>query len=140
LFRSHESWLQKDSICALRNESGFVLYRWSRIHNVFKRFVSWIRFVDLFWKIRFVDLFLKDLFCGFILWKQKFQITRFVLFRKDSCTNPASLKNSPYLSKHCWETKVLVKLYITNYKAVLNNWLYFCHYFLEIKHSIMAHL
>ena len=72
----------------------------SRICMVFKRFVSWIRFVlrcskDSFrgfvsW-IRFVDLFLKDLFRGFVLWKIFFLITRFVSFRKDSYTNPASL-------------------------------------------------
>ncbi len=47
----------------------------------FHGFVLWIRF----WKIRFVDSFR-----GFVSWKQKFQITRFVSFRKDSCTNPAS--------------------------------------------------
>jgi hypothetical protein len=39
----------------------------------------------------FVGLFLKDSFCGFVLWKQKSQITRFVSIRKDSYTNPASL-------------------------------------------------
>ncbi len=50
--------------------------------TVFKRFVLWI------W---FVDLFLKDLFCGFVLWKQKSQITRFILFQKDLYTIPASL-------------------------------------------------
>ena len=48
----------------------------------FKRFVSWIRFVDLF---------LKDSFCGFVSCKQKSQITRFVSILKDSYTNPASL-------------------------------------------------
>ncbi len=48
----------------------------------FERYVLWIRFVDLF---------SKDLFCGFVLWKQKYQITRFVSFWKDSYTNPASL-------------------------------------------------
>ncbi len=36
-------------------------------------------------------LFLKDSFCGFVLWKQKYQITRFVWICKDSYTNPASL-------------------------------------------------
>ena len=41
--------------------------------------------------IRFVDSFLKDSFCGFVSCKQKSQITRFVLIRKDSYTNPASL-------------------------------------------------
>ncbi len=117
--------------CALRNESGFISYRGSRILNVFKRFNLFSRiqriltspdeslvhrrtlnkpesirilgfrfanpywfqkicFADLFRRpvferfvswIRFVDLFLKDSFCGFILWKQKisnFSI-RFVL-------------------------------------------------------------
>ena len=34
---------------------------------------------------------LKDSFRGFVSWKQKFQITRFVSIRKDSYTNPASL-------------------------------------------------
>jgi hypothetical protein len=43
--------------------------------------------------IRFVDSFLKDLFRGFVSCKQKSQITRFVLIRKDSYTNPASLEN-----------------------------------------------
>ena len=135
------------------DESGFVSYRGSRILHVFKRFVSWIRFVDWFSKdstcfyesyeslrilstiawneslkikireseslrifkvriresgfvnpnpkdsyrgfilwIRFVDLFLKDSFRGFVSWKIFFQITRFVSFRKDSYTNPASLE------------------------------------------------
>ncbi len=77
----------------------------SRIQSIFKRFVLWIRFVlrcskDSFrgfvferfvsW-IRFVDSFLKDLFRGFVSWNFFFQITRFVLFRKDSYTNPATL-------------------------------------------------
>ena len=35
---------------------------------------------------------LKDSFRGFVSWKQKSQITRFVSFRKDSYTNPASLQ------------------------------------------------
>ena len=35
--------------------------------------------------------FLKDSFRGFVSWKQKSQITRFVSIRKDSYTNPASL-------------------------------------------------
>jgi hypothetical protein len=34
---------------------------------------------------------LKDSFRGFVSWKFFFQITRFVSFRKDSYTNPASL-------------------------------------------------
>jgi hypothetical protein len=38
-----------------------------------------------------MDLFLKDSFRGFVLCKQKSQITRFVLIRKDLYTNPASL-------------------------------------------------
>jgi hypothetical protein len=41
-----------------------------------------------------VDSFLKDSFRGFVLCKQKYQITRFVSIRKDSYTNPASLENS----------------------------------------------
>ncbi len=50
-------------------------------------------FANPYWfqKIRFVDSFLKDLFRGFVSWKQKSQITRFVSFWKDSYTNPASL-------------------------------------------------
>jgi hypothetical protein len=51
--------------------------------TVFKRFVSWIHFVLLC---------SKDSFCGFVLEKQKTQIAQFILFRKDSCTIPASLK------------------------------------------------
>ncbi len=50
LYRSHESWLQKDSFCFVIDESGFVSYRGSQILHVFKRFVSWIRFVDWFSK------------------------------------------------------------------------------------------
>jgi hypothetical protein len=50
--------------------------------TVFKGLVSWIRFVDLF---------LKDLFYGFVLQKQKSQITWFISFQKDSDTIPASL-------------------------------------------------
>jgi len=116
------------------DESGFVSYRGSRILHVFKRFVSWIRFVDWFskdstcfhesyeslrilstiarneslkikipeseslriLKIRiresgFVTPNLKDSYRGFVSCKQKSQITRFVSFRKDSYTNPASL-------------------------------------------------
>jgi hypothetical protein len=49
-FHSHESLLQKDLICTLRNESGFVSYCGSQILNVFKRFVLWICFVDWFSK------------------------------------------------------------------------------------------
>ncbi len=49
----HESWLQKDSIFALPNESGFVSYRGSQILNVFKRFILWIHFVDWFSKDSF---------------------------------------------------------------------------------------
>jgi hypothetical protein len=41
-----------------------------------------------------VDLFLKDSFRGFVSCKQKSQITRFVLIRKDSYTNPASLQKT----------------------------------------------
>ncbi len=51
--------------------------------HIFERFVSWIRFVGLF---------SKDLFRGFVSWKQKSQITQFVSIRKESYTNPASLK------------------------------------------------
>jgi hypothetical protein len=50
LYRSHESWLQKDSFRFVIDKSGFVLYRGSRILHVYKRFVSWIRFVDWFSK------------------------------------------------------------------------------------------
>ncbi len=57
-------------------KSGFVT---PNLKDLFGGFVSWI----CFWKIRFVDLFLS---C-----KQKSQTTRFVLIRKDSYTNPASL-------------------------------------------------
>ena len=39
-----------------------------------------------------MDSFLKDSFRGFVLYKLKSQITRFVLIRKDSYTNPASLE------------------------------------------------
>ena len=39
-----------------------------------------------------MDSFLKDSFRGFVSCKQKSQITRFVSFRTDSYTNPASLK------------------------------------------------
>jgi len=49
-----------------------------------------------------VDLFLKDLFRGFVLCKQKSQITRFVSIRKDLYTNPASLvkiKKLPEVSR-----------------------------------------
>jgi hypothetical protein len=49
-YRSHESWLQKDSFRFVIDESGFVSYRVSRILHVFKRFVLWIRFVDWFSK------------------------------------------------------------------------------------------
>ncbi len=38
-----------------------------------------------------MDSFLKDSFRGFVSCKPKYQITRFVLIRKDSYTNPASL-------------------------------------------------
>ena len=50
LYCSHESWLQKDSFRFVIDESGFVSYRGSRILHVFKRFLSWIRFVDWFSK------------------------------------------------------------------------------------------
>ena len=40
----------------------------------------------------FVEIFLKDSFRGFVSWNFFFQITRFVSFRKDSYTNPASLR------------------------------------------------
>ena len=69
----------------------------SRIPTVFKRFVSWIRFV-----LRCS----KDSFRGFVTWRN-FQNIRFVdsirktknlkrfdSFRKDSYTNPASLNNT----------------------------------------------
>jgi hypothetical protein len=69
----------------------------SRIPTVYKRFVSWIRFVDSF---------LKDLFCGFVSWKFFFQITRFVSFRKDSYTNPAPLKN---ITKTCLVSAKTIK-------------------------------
>ncbi len=58
--------------------------------TVFKRFVSWIQFVGLF---------LKDLFCGFVLWKQKYQITWFVSLWKDLYRNPASLVSLQKLTK-----------------------------------------
>jgi hypothetical protein len=41
-----------------------------------------------------VDSFLKDLFRGFVLCKQKSQITRFVSIHKDSYTNPAFFLNT----------------------------------------------
>ena len=37
---------------------------------------------------------MKDSFRGFVSWKQKSQITRFVSIRKDSYTNPASLEKT----------------------------------------------
>ncbi len=64
-----------------------------RMRESYKRFLSWIQFVGLF---------LKDSFRGFVSWKQKSQITRFVSFRKDSYTNPASLlftQNSSLISR-----------------------------------------
>jgi hypothetical protein len=105
----YESWLQKGSIRALRKNPGFVSYRGSRIQsfftdspvftnltNPYESLVLWhemnpyesLRFLS--W-IRFVGLFLKDSFCGFVSWKQKSQITRFILIRKVLYTNPASL-------------------------------------------------
>jgi hypothetical protein len=80
--------------------------------TVFKRFVSWIRFVlrcskDLFLgfalyyrvqKIYFVDLFCK---------KKNVKNTRFVLFWKDSCTIPASL-GMTLCQK--WQKNTLLKL------------------------------
>ena len=88
----HESWRILSTIA--RNEPYESTLADSRIRtlrirfvdsfcrHVFERFVSWIRFVDSF---------LKDSFRGFVSWKFFFQITRFVSFRKDSYTNPASL-------------------------------------------------
>jgi hypothetical protein len=42
-------------------------------------------------KIRIVDLICRSVFERFVSWKQKSQITRFVSFRKNLYTNPASL-------------------------------------------------
>ncbi len=42
-------------------------------------------------KSGFANPNLKDSYCGFVLQKQKSQITRFVSIHKDSYTNPASL-------------------------------------------------
>ncbi len=61
-YRDHQSWLQKDLIPALRNESGFISYRGSRILNVFKRFVSWICFVDWFSKMNPRNKYTKRIF------------------------------------------------------------------------------
>ncbi len=60
----------------------------TRIMDSFRRLnyklpVSWFGFVEIF---------LKDSFRGFVSWKNFFKITRFVSFRKDSYTNPASLQ------------------------------------------------
>ena len=52
----------------------------SRIQSIFKRFVSWIRFVTQFSNTRFVDSICKTN-----------NLKRFDSFRKDSYTNPASL-------------------------------------------------
>ena len=96
----HESWRILSTIArneSLRIQAGGFANPDSRIRtlrirfvdsfrrHVFERFVSWIRFVDSF---------LKDSFRGFVSWKFFLQITRFVLFRKDSYTNPASLQIS----------------------------------------------
>ena len=80
----------------------------SRIPTVFKRFILWIRFV-LRWS---KDSFLKDLFRGFVLWNFFFQITRFILFRKDSYTNPASLRfNHAYVTQSARHLRIWTSIY-----------------------------
>jgi hypothetical protein len=73
-----------------RNESLKIEIRESESLRILK---IWIRESGFVSWIRFVGFFLKDSFRGFVLWKQKSQITQFVSFRKDLYTNPASLVN-----------------------------------------------
>jgi hypothetical protein len=81
----------KIEIC--ESESLQILKFWTResgfanpnLKDLYRGFVSWIRFMNLF---------LKDSFCGFVLCNKKYQIIQFVSIRKDSYTNPASLQDN----------------------------------------------
>ncbi len=95
-YRDHESsQFSKDSTCFHEsNESLRILSTMARNESLKIEIRESKSLRILVLRIResgFANPNLKDSFRGFVLWKQKSQITRFVSIRKDSYTNPASL-------------------------------------------------
>jgi hypothetical protein len=96
-----QKWIRESFYGFVRTRMDSYGFANPRIHTKRISFLT-TRIVDSFRRLNsklpvswfgFVESFLKYPFRGFVSWNFFSQITRFVSFRKDSYTNPASLIN-----------------------------------------------